>query len=327
MNIQIGEVIRTLRIENEVTQEDLANHLGVSTQAVSRWENGACYPDLEFIPGIASYFSVSTDMLLCVESCIIKETEEQCIYQWKQAFTGGEHQKAIDIINDMLKSMPTNYRLMLLKAQSLITLAAESEEKGDKNQMHRFLSKAEDLIRLILLKCNKNDIRYEAMGWMMVLYKIAGNQNELIELANEFPDVRHTKNSMLYKFCDFNEDLLKKYCREYLYELFFEFFYCSYLLAKSTAMVVEEKREFLERLLRLLQTVMCDDKYGEFEYLVDSVYEMLYELTGNEAYGSEVGRHLQRYKELPDEYTYKSVFFDGVTFCKKNAIHAVDGSL
>jgi hypothetical protein len=50
---------------------------------------------LEFIPGIAAYFNVSTDMLLCVESRTIKETEEQCIYQWKQAYTSGEHQKAL----------------------------------------------------------------------------------------------------------------------------------------------------------------------------------------------------------------------------------------
>ena len=160
MNIQIGEVIRTLRLENDVTQEDLANHLGVSTQAVSRWENGACYPDLEFVPGIASYFGVSTDLLLCVGDSITKDAETQSIYKWKQAFNSGEHKKALDIINNMLKSMPTNYKLMLFKAQSLIVLAGESEERADKIEMQRLLSKAEDLLRLILSKCNKNDIRY-----------------------------------------------------------------------------------------------------------------------------------------------------------------------
>lgn len=176
MNIQIGEVIRTLRLQNNVTQEDLANQLGVSTQAVSRWENGACYPDLEFIPGIASYFGVSTDLLLCVDSSSTKDVEDQCIYNWKQAVNSGEHQKALAIINDILKSMPTNYRLMLFKAQSLIVLAGESEERSDKTEMQRLLSGAEDLLCLILSKCNKNDIRYEAMGLMMVLYAIEENK-------------------------------------------------------------------------------------------------------------------------------------------------------
>ena len=327
MNIQIGEVIRTLRLENNVTQEELANHLGVSTQAVSRWENGACYPDLEFIPGIASYFSVSTDRLLCVDSSTTRDAEDQCIYKWKQAFNSTEHQKALDVVNDMLKSMPTNYRLMLFKVQSLIVLAGEAEERSDKTQMRRLLSEAEDLLRLILSKCNKNSIRQEAMGWMMVFYGIDENKKGLLEFANEFPDVRHTKNSMLYRFCGFEGDALKKYCRECLYELFFEFFYCSYTLAKSTAISNNDRIELLERLLGLLQSVVCDNKFGEFEYLVDGIYEMLYSLTGKEEYGSEVGRHLQRYKELPDEYTYKSVFFDGVVFCRKNTIHAVDGSL
>jgi len=79
--------------------------------------------------------------------------------------------------------------------------------------------------------------------------------------------------------------------------------------------------------LGLLQSVVCDNEFGEFEYLMDSIYQMLYALTAKEEYGSEVGRHLQRYKELPDKYTYKSVFFDGVVFCRKNTVHAVDGSL
>ena len=106
-----------------------------------------------------------------------------------------------------------------------------------------------------------------------------------------------------------------------------QFFYCSYSLAKSTATVVDEKKELLERLLELLQMVMCDGGFGEFEYLLDPIYEILYDLTGNEEYGSEIGTHLQKYKELPDEYTYKSIFFDGVVFSRKNTVHAVDGSL
>ena len=197
----------------------------------------------------------------------------------------------------------------------------------DEKQMKRFISKAGDLIRLILLKCNKSDIRYEAMTFLIAIYSFDKNKRQLLELANEFPAVRYTKNFMLYQFCAFEEDEFKKYCHEYLYELFFEFFYCAYRLAKSTAAAVDEKKELLERLLQLLQTVMCDDKFGEFEYLLDPIYEMLYELTGNEEYGSNIGSHLERYKQLPDEYTYKSVFFDGVTFSRKNTIHAFDGSL
>ena len=334
MNIQIGEVIRTLRLKNDVTQEELANRLGVSAQAVSRWENGACYPDLELVLGIASYFGVSTDFLLCVDSNNERTVEEQYVLNWTQAFRSGEHQKAFEIVNDALKSMPTNYRLMLLKAKSLILLAGEAEEQLDETQMQRLLSKAEDLLRIILSRCHKNDVRYEAMEWMMSIHCVKGSLEDALTFADGFPAVRQTKNAMLYKFVGELRKLvggedkeLKKYCHEYLYELFFEFFYCSYSLAKTDSTSNDEKKEILERLLSMLQTVMCGSEFGEYEYLMDSVYEMLYTVTGNTVYSSEIGRHLQKYKELPDEYIYRSVFFDGVVFSRKKTIHSVSGDL
>ena len=62
--IKIGEKIRLLRKKNDVTQDKLAYHLGVTPQAVSRWESGVCYPDMNYLPAIADYFSVTMDELL-----------------------------------------------------------------------------------------------------------------------------------------------------------------------------------------------------------------------------------------------------------------------
>ena len=64
MTCKIGEKIRTLRLQNQMTQEQLADRLGISYQSVSRWENGATYPDIELLPTIARHFSVTTDYLL-----------------------------------------------------------------------------------------------------------------------------------------------------------------------------------------------------------------------------------------------------------------------
>ena len=62
--IRIGEKIRLLRKKSDVTQDRLAEHLGVTPQAVSRWESGVCYPDMNYLPAIADYFSVTMDDLL-----------------------------------------------------------------------------------------------------------------------------------------------------------------------------------------------------------------------------------------------------------------------
>jgi len=64
MNIYIGENIKRLRQEKRLTQEALANIIGISFQAVSKWECGDAYPDITLLPVIANYFGVTIDELL-----------------------------------------------------------------------------------------------------------------------------------------------------------------------------------------------------------------------------------------------------------------------
>ncbi len=64
MNLQIAENLRRLRQERNMTQAELAERLGVSYQAVSRWENKGSYPDIELLPSLAALFGVTVDYLL-----------------------------------------------------------------------------------------------------------------------------------------------------------------------------------------------------------------------------------------------------------------------
>ena len=59
MTLRIAENIRRLRQERGLTQGQLAERLGVSYQAVSRWENETTYPDIELLPAIASLFGIN----------------------------------------------------------------------------------------------------------------------------------------------------------------------------------------------------------------------------------------------------------------------------
>ena len=64
MKLTIGENIRRFRKKNDLTQEALADRLGVTYQSISRWENGTTYPDLELIPAIAEVLAITADELL-----------------------------------------------------------------------------------------------------------------------------------------------------------------------------------------------------------------------------------------------------------------------
>lgn len=68
MKLYIGENLKKYRVMKNVTQERLAEYLGVTFQAVSRWETGAAYPDIELLPDIARFFEVTLEELLGTES-------------------------------------------------------------------------------------------------------------------------------------------------------------------------------------------------------------------------------------------------------------------
>ena len=61
--MEIGNQIKALRLRRGVTQEALAQHLGVTAQAVSKWERGVATPDIGMLPDISAYFGVTIDEL------------------------------------------------------------------------------------------------------------------------------------------------------------------------------------------------------------------------------------------------------------------------
>ena len=73
MNLMIGENLKRLRRGRNLTQEEVAAHLGISFQAISKWERGDGYPDITMLPALAHYFDVTVDALMGYEPQLAKE--------------------------------------------------------------------------------------------------------------------------------------------------------------------------------------------------------------------------------------------------------------
>ena len=112
----MGQIIKDLRKKNGFTQEELAERLGVTYQAVSKWENNTGMPDISQVVPLASIFGVSTDVLFGIADTT--ENEEA----WKIVQHAGSIEKygeietylnAYDVLLDGLKKYPNNLILMI----------------------------------------------------------------------------------------------------------------------------------------------------------------------------------------------------------------------
>ena len=71
--INIGRVLTKKRKEKGITQDELANYIGVSKASVSKWETEQSYPDVTFLPQLAAYFNISIDELMDYQPQMTKE--------------------------------------------------------------------------------------------------------------------------------------------------------------------------------------------------------------------------------------------------------------
>lgn len=82
--MNIGKQIKRLRIEKQVTQETLADYLGVTYQAVSKWENDITTPDISLLPDLSVFFGVKIDELFQLPSETYFERIENMFYSKKE---------------------------------------------------------------------------------------------------------------------------------------------------------------------------------------------------------------------------------------------------
>jgi transcriptional regulator with XRE-family HTH domain len=85
--INIAKVILTKRKEMGVTQEELADYIGISKASVSKWETDQSYPDITFLPQLATYFNISIDELMGYSSQMTREEIKQLYHRRASQFS------------------------------------------------------------------------------------------------------------------------------------------------------------------------------------------------------------------------------------------------
>lgn len=186
MKLQIGQKLKHLRREHGVTQEALSEALGVSCQSVSRWELGICYPDIELLPAIANYFSITLDDLLGMQE-IRSEQKRREIFTAALDF---ERQKnwamAIRVLRDAVGTYPND--------DGLVTeLALALSKTGDAPDRAEAIALSEK----VLARCTDEKIRSTARANLCFLYKAAGLAERAVDTGKTLPHIWECREVLL----------------------------------------------------------------------------------------------------------------------------------
>lgn len=117
MKFNFGENLKRLRVTKGFTQEKVAELLDISKQSVSRWENNTTYPDISFLPTLASFYCVTVDSLLGVDYETNKKILEEYLLKRDEAHRFGDVRGAYELSQKMYATFP-NEKLVIQNIMS-----------------------------------------------------------------------------------------------------------------------------------------------------------------------------------------------------------------
>ena len=211
MNILLGDKIRSLRQRDGRTQENLANAIGVTAQAVSRWESNGGYPDIASIPKIANYFHVTIDELFGYDcdretaiQKILTEADKmiQMGFQWEQY---------LPKIQAAAEEYPSDARIQLRYAIVLLnlgyarhgerqyqqTVAKTDEGYYSYNLCNTDHTTALTIFERILPDLTESKERETVVKHMVRLYAMRGQFEKAQELVNKQDPITVSREVLL----------------------------------------------------------------------------------------------------------------------------------
>lgn len=186
-----GKRLKTLRKSVDITQEQLADALGISYQAVSKWETGSGLPDISLLPGIAEFFGVSTDWLLGIKTDNADEKINAVLEEVFHLKHIAKAKEGIALLEKALKAYHNNHKLLAEWAE----LKVQTFDQNCENE--QWLESIEDKVNIVLRDSSDDYIRYKAKLALTFAYSFCGKRNKAEALANSFPDENYSRTEML----------------------------------------------------------------------------------------------------------------------------------
>ena len=312
MKLNIGETIKRLRKEREITQEEFAEMLGVSCQSVSRWEHNLCYPDIELIPTIASFFGISTDCLMGIDEITEKENIEKYLERFQFAISKGGINECIAIARDGVKEYPNSYVLL---NKLMYALFCSCDDDGNipewKENMEKYDAEITALGERIMKYCPDINLRLEAASRLAFNHILHGRKELGKKIYETFPPMELSKERQIWWALEKHEEL--PFLRDAIkqsYEFLKAFIW---LLADADVVDVETELIAINKIFELENLILDGNrpKISLGDVWLDFDIAKRYALMGDIA---NTFKHLhlaveeaKAFDKFPDEQKYRSV--------------------
>ena len=177
--LHLPENLKKYRLLKNLTQEDVAEYLGITAQSVSKWERGESYPDITFLPALANIFETSVDLLIGMDTIRAEETRYN-IHKKAVAYQRcGDYNSAEQTYRDALLIYPN-------KPGMILGLASTLALKGNTNEAIELMERG--------LPLSSNEKQKATMrAALCFLYLKAGREDSANRLASERPHRRESR--------------------------------------------------------------------------------------------------------------------------------------
>lgn len=214
MQLNLGETIRQLRARDKRTQEALATALGVTAQAVSRWEAGGSYPDMELVPAIANYFGISIDELFGYRShrdaCVDAIIQRVHAFNIKSRSDDEWIDDCLSILREGLAEFPQNERLLITLADALSEAgwrrhqewlsyddAGFIQHNYDVHRENPYWKESIQISEQLASHAHDSQIVTRALHILVLLYRNIGERDKAIACANKMPGMDNCRELLL----------------------------------------------------------------------------------------------------------------------------------
>jgi len=194
MNLLIGETIKRIRRERDLTQEEVASHLGISFQSISKWERGDGYPDITMLPALANYFGISVDELLGMDELAQKGKYDEINKIWSENNKAGLHRENVNLMRQALKTFPNNALLLVQLSTSLEKLDGTADEK------RKYLRESLAVQEQILRYGEDSEVRGATLYNICFAYWKLGEYDKALEQARKLPNLYKARENALVYF-------------------------------------------------------------------------------------------------------------------------------